>query len=169
MVTFLDLEVWLILAGAINLANGNPYLNGDANLDGVVDGSDFIVWNQHKFTANSAWCSGDFTADGFVDGQDFIVWNQFKFMSSDVMSPMASHKEPAEMRMNFRIQPGSITDTRQTDLRIHSASVVLPDFSHSKWFSHGSAADNRLESSDNVRSGRPFYFILPIDVWNDFG
>ena len=78
-----DLDLWLTDAGAINLANGNPYLDGDANLDGFVDGSDFNVWNQNAFTNTPAWCSGDFNADGSVDGSDFNIWNANKFTSSD--------------------------------------------------------------------------------------
>jgi hypothetical protein len=78
-----DLSAWLVQAGAINNANGNPYLVGDATLDGVVDGLDFIEWNNSKFTAIAAWCSGDFNADGIVDGLDFIEWNNNKFTSSD--------------------------------------------------------------------------------------
>jgi hypothetical protein len=80
-----DLTTWLVVAGSQNLASGNPYLPGDANLDGVVDGNDFIAWNEHKFTEVAAWCSGDFTADGVVDGADFIVWNENKFTSSDAV------------------------------------------------------------------------------------
>jgi hypothetical protein len=38
-----DLMQWLADAGAVNLASGNPYLEGDANLDGAVDGSDFGI------------------------------------------------------------------------------------------------------------------------------
>jgi hypothetical protein len=77
-----DLDLWLMEAGEFNV--GGAYLPGDANLDGTVDGQDFIVWNMNKFTNTAAWCSGDFTADGTVDGQDFIQWNTHKFMSSDV-------------------------------------------------------------------------------------
>ncbi len=57
--------------------------SGDANLDGTVDGLDFIEWNAHKFTNTAAWCSGDFNADGIVDGQDFVAWNMNKFTSAD--------------------------------------------------------------------------------------
>ncbi|MEM8678033.1 MAG: PKD domain-containing protein [Planctomycetota bacterium] len=78
-----DRDLWLALAGAANLPSGNPYLLGDANLDGVVDGQDFIVWNTSKFTANSDWTAGDFNADGIVDGMDFIDWNNNKFTSAD--------------------------------------------------------------------------------------
>ena len=83
-----DLDQWLADAGAANLPSGNAYLSGDANLDGVVDGVDFIAWNDNKFTNTAAWCSGDFTADGFVDGVDFIAWNDNKFTSADAQVPV---------------------------------------------------------------------------------
>ncbi len=88
IVDLADQQQWLTDAGAQNLASGNPYLDGDANLDGVVDGSDFNIWNQNKFTATSAWCSADFTADGVVDGSDFNIWNQNKFSSSADVAPV---------------------------------------------------------------------------------
>ena len=78
-----DLTEWLAIAGAANLPSGNSYLPGDANLDGSVDGNDFITWNSNKFTSTAAWCLGDFDANGTIDGGDFVVWNQFKFMSAD--------------------------------------------------------------------------------------
>ena len=83
MVNLDDRDVWLADAGAVNLPSGNAYLLGDATLDGVVDGQDFIEWNDNKFTSIAAWCAGDFSADGTVDGQDFILWNDNKFMSAD--------------------------------------------------------------------------------------
>ncbi|HEY6564439.1 MAG TPA: PEP-CTERM sorting domain-containing protein, partial [Pirellulaceae bacterium] len=78
-----DVTQWLALGGAANLPSQNPYLPGDANLDGVVDGSDFNAWNGNKFTSLPEWCSGDFTADGVIDGSDFNTWNINKFTSSD--------------------------------------------------------------------------------------
>jgi hypothetical protein len=87
-----DLTRWLSDAGAVNLASGNSYLPGDANLDGHVDGTDFNTWNAHKFTATAAWCSGDFTADGVVDGSDFNIWNSHKFTSAVATSAVP---EPA--------------------------------------------------------------------------
>jgi hypothetical protein len=56
---------------------------GDANLDAVVDGLDFIEWNNNKFTNTAAWSAGDFNVDGIVDGLDFIEWNNNKFTSAD--------------------------------------------------------------------------------------
>lgn len=81
-----DLTAWLSAAGEFRLGAGRAYLPGDANLDGVVDGQDFIVWNTHKFMPTAAWTSGDFNADGITDGQDFIVWNTHKFLSSGATS-----------------------------------------------------------------------------------
>ncbi|HEY6565443.1 MAG TPA: hypothetical protein VIY86_13155, partial [Pirellulaceae bacterium] len=51
---------------------------GDANLDGFVDGSDFNVWNMHKFM-EGGWGQGDFSSDGIIDGSDFNLWNIHKF------------------------------------------------------------------------------------------
>ncbi len=79
-----DLEAWLAEAGEANIGPGRSYLDGDANLDGVVDTSDFNIWNSNKFTGTPAWCSGDFSADGVVDTSDFNIWNSNKFTSSDV-------------------------------------------------------------------------------------
>lgn len=78
-----DLTDWLAEAGAANLPSGQPYLRGDANLNGGVDGSDFGIWNSNKFTSTPAWCSGDFNADGNVDGSDFGLWNTNKFRAAD--------------------------------------------------------------------------------------
>ncbi len=71
------------MAGAANLASGNPYLVGDANLDGVVDVSDFNLWNAHKFTTTAQWTKGDFNADGFTDVSDFNLWNTNKFKTAN--------------------------------------------------------------------------------------
>ena len=78
-----DLDAWLMEAGEANLGAGRTYLPGDASLDGVVDVSDFNIWNGNKFTTEPSWCSGDFNADGVVDVGDFNIWNGNKFTSSD--------------------------------------------------------------------------------------
>ena len=92
-VNLADLDRWRLIAGSANLGPGKQYLNGDANLSGAVDGSDFGIWNANKFTSVAAWCSGDFNASGAVDGSDFGLWNAFKFTSSDqaaVPEPMVA-------------------------------------------------------------------------------
>ena len=59
-------------------------LFGDANLDGVVDGIDFTLWNDGKFQSGQGWATGDFDCDMTTDGRDFLVWNDNKFQSADV-------------------------------------------------------------------------------------
>ena len=81
-----DIAEWLVQAGAdpanAGDTNGNPYLAGDFDLNGFVDGQDFIVWNGSKFTSTGKWSLGDANGDGFTDGQDFVIWNGRKFQSS---------------------------------------------------------------------------------------
>jgi len=76
-----DLDEWLAVAGTAN-GFASPYKLGDATLDGVVDGQDFLVWNGSKFSQSLQWDNGDWNGDGFVDGQDFLLWNGNKFSSS---------------------------------------------------------------------------------------
>ncbi len=57
-------------------------LYGDANLDRVVDTSDFNLWNQNKFSSAAGWAGGDFNCDGFTDASDFNIWNANKFRST---------------------------------------------------------------------------------------
>ncbi len=82
LVSLSDRDAWLATAGAAMLPSGNAFLLGDANLDGVVDGVDFIAWNSNKFSLNDSWSAGDFDADGVVDGSDFIAWNANKFRAA---------------------------------------------------------------------------------------
>ena len=83
LIDLADIDEWLAVAGDLNLGEGRSYLRADANLDGLVDGSDFNVWNGNKFTFSSAWCSGDFNADGVIDGSDFNIWNANKFQPAE--------------------------------------------------------------------------------------
>jgi hypothetical protein len=66
---------------------GRAFLPGDANLDGRVDGADFLIWNANKLRRTSRWTQGDFNADGVVDGLDFSIWNDNKFLSSKTAPP----------------------------------------------------------------------------------
>lgn len=59
------------------------YRAGDANLNGTVDGADYIVWADHFMTSTDTVATGDFNGDGFVDGADYVVW-------ADHFAPFAS-------------------------------------------------------------------------------
>ncbi len=93
MVTLADVNSWLSQAGEQNIGPGESYLVADANLDTVVDGTDFGIWNANKFAASGKWSKGDFNASGSTDGSDFGLWNANKFTSSDI----AAVPEPASL------------------------------------------------------------------------
>ncbi|HEY6563707.1 MAG TPA: PQQ-dependent sugar dehydrogenase [Pirellulaceae bacterium] len=147
-VDLLDRDAWLAVAGALNLPSQNPYRLGDANLDGVVDGSDFGVWNSHKFTTAAAWSAGDFNADGVVDGSDFGIWNGNKFTSSDRAS---SHEGPIPIRdarlgISQSRMSSEGTGTWRRKLALSPWAGLLPDPTPS------SPAD--VEASQNRPGGR---------------
>ncbi len=87
-----DVNVWLTEAATRN-GFASPYLRGDMNLDGFVDGTDFSLWNGNKFTSMLEWDHGDVNGDGAVDGGDFNTWNGNKFTSSDrsIVVPEPAH------------------------------------------------------------------------------
>ena len=47
---------------------------GDGNMDGLVDGLDYIAWSNH-YRTGTAWSEGDYTGDGYVDGLDYVAWS----------------------------------------------------------------------------------------------
>ncbi|HEY6565515.1 MAG TPA: right-handed parallel beta-helix repeat-containing protein, partial [Pirellulaceae bacterium] len=81
-----DVFAWLMEAGELRFGAGRFFKQGDANLDGLADGSDFGLWNANKFTTARRWCTGDFNQDNVTDGSDFGIWNANKFTSSDAGS-----------------------------------------------------------------------------------
>jgi hypothetical protein len=46
---------------------------GDANLDGVVDGSDYSLTDNGYLNHLTGWGNGDFNYDGVVDGSDYTL------------------------------------------------------------------------------------------------
>ena len=103
LVNLIDRDLWLARAGGINLGPGRSYRLGDANLDGVVDGSDFGIWNAHKFTINPAWTAGDFSADGSVDGTDFGLWNVHKFQAAFARPRHPTHGTQLDQEADRRL------------------------------------------------------------------
>jgi hypothetical protein len=126
-----DRDAWLAEAGDVNLGPGLSYRHGDANLDGIVDGLDFIQWNNNKFTLVSAWCAGDFNADGIVDGLDFIVWNENKFQGPVAMTVAppnptlaATRSRPIGLAGKFSEPPAvAVMPPHRTPGWLHSAHV----------------------------------------------
>ena len=49
--------------------------SGDANLDGCVDGLDYVAWSNNYDLDPSSWVEGDYNLDGVTDGLDYVVWS----------------------------------------------------------------------------------------------
>jgi hypothetical protein len=67
---------------SVSIPGRNMYLyhltaakGGDFDLDGDVDGADFVAWQSNFPKATGAtWAQGDADRDGDVDGADFVIW-----------------------------------------------------------------------------------------------
>ena len=67
-------------------------VDGDANLDGAVDGGDYTLWADN-YNQPGGWQQGDFTGDGFVDGGDYTLWaDNYGYGTGSALIP-----EPATM------------------------------------------------------------------------
>jgi fibronectin-binding autotransporter adhesin len=64
---------------------------GDANLDGVVDGSDYSRIDNGFLNHLTGWVNGDFNYDGVVDGSDYtLIDNAFNSQGASLASEIAS-------------------------------------------------------------------------------
>jgi autotransporter-associated beta strand protein len=80
-----------LVSGQIEVAYA---LYGDANLDGVVSGTDFTILVSNLGKQVTGWDKGDFNYDGVVSGSDFtaLVGNLGKSASgADVVLPAADY------------------------------------------------------------------------------
>lgn len=110
LVDLADRDAWLEEAGEINLGTGRAYLLGDANLDGIVDGTDFLIWNQNKFSSVALWSGADFDANGITDGQDFLLWNSNKFTAAVPALTGPSKDASSETHPFYRDHLATIVD-----------------------------------------------------------
>ena len=81
VVNHADVDQWLETAG--DFLVGQPFLPGDANLDGNVDVRDFNIWNDNRGAGSGAWCGGDFDADGVVGASDLEFWQSNLFQPAE--------------------------------------------------------------------------------------
>jgi RHS repeat-associated protein len=58
----------------------------DFNGDGLVDGSDYGIWNANKYQPNKTHATGDANGDTICDGADFNIWNQEKYTNPAPLS-----------------------------------------------------------------------------------
>ncbi len=153
---------------------------GDANLDGVVDGSDFNTWNDNKFeTCGKSWRHGEFTGDGFVDGSDFNLWFGNRFTGTPQASPAAErapraalpdrygsthHVLPASPRVIDAWLAGtnaasSRMDVDEVEMDIHRPNTQLIDARWSAWHTRSSARIRSFAGEDAAKT--------PFDVFAD--
>lgn len=68
-------NVWSSGSGVQDLSSLRNWLTtGDVNLDGAVDGADFLAWQRGVGMANPSYTNGDLNGDGAVNGADLTVW-----------------------------------------------------------------------------------------------
>jgi len=74
-------------------------LLGDANLDGKVNGSDFLLMSSNFNDSGRSWDQGDFNYDGNVNGEDFVLmsgnFNLASQYSADATSQTTASNAPA--------------------------------------------------------------------------
>ena len=118
-----DLDEWVLeLKGT---------LYGDANLDFVVDASDFNIWNVNKFQTETGWCQGNFDGDGVTDTSDFNIWNLNKFTAAapELAVPAFATTADANHAAGVpRAAGGAVDATRVVEVEVENAGAgeVVP-------------------------------------------
>jgi hypothetical protein len=105
---------------------------GDANLDGVVDGSDFNHWNDNKFeTCYKTWGEGDFNGDGVADGSDFNIWSMRRFTGGAAAAVPRPDRAPHAPLANRIIAVPQVSDAAWRDFSETNESELrrLPESS----------------------------------------
>jgi hypothetical protein len=166
-----DINAWLVEAGVIDtqgVTGNNSFLPGDANLDGFVDGFDFLQWNAAKFTTNTRWGSGttdpgtlggNFDGSTDTDGNDFIIWNGFKFQSSTGATPIVLSTVPSdahEIQDELRVQIDRIVDTSRMNRQLERLTPKRVDSVFADSHRGHEASDDRLEF-ENLSDALPIY------------
>ena len=83
-------------ATVIIAVGAESFYPGDADLNGVTDVRDFMIWNLNKFTNGTDWTTGDFDGNSVTDVRDFMIWNLHKFTSASDPAPIQAVDEVFE-------------------------------------------------------------------------
>ena len=77
------------------------YRYGDANLDNLTDGGDYIIWADHYLSYTQAGpAGGDFNRDFLVDGGDYTIWADH-YSGSSATLPIAAVPEPSSLLLGL--------------------------------------------------------------------
>ena len=98
---------------------------GDADLNGVTDVRDFMIWNLNKFTDGTDWTTGDFDGNAITDVRDFMIWNLHKFTSASVPAPVQAvdHVFDSPPRVARILEPGPPDELAWLDELLDAAST----------------------------------------------
>ena len=76
---------------------------GDFDMDGDVDGADFVAWQTNFPKSEGAErMTGDADSDGDVDGADFVIW-QTHFPTTPVPSTATVPEPPGIALVGFSV------------------------------------------------------------------
>ena len=143
-----DLDAWRLEAGTAMF--GGAILEGDANLDGTVDGADYQDWANHRFTSNANWCDGDFNADGFIGGTDLLMWNANKFSSADGNVSSSTPQQPTGMALRTARISDTAVDDESNDERTADA------YSKTGYVIHVAATTYSVDDGDDEVESKKF-------------
>jgi hypothetical protein len=97
---------------------------GDADLSGVVDGSDYSDIDNGYANHLTGWTDGDFNADGVVDGTDYaLIDNSFNNQGASLTPPLPPDAAPDAFSNWSSIGP-AIALVPQTAGKLSNVSVV---------------------------------------------
>lgn len=99
-------------------------LNADFNNDGMVDGSDFLIWQRQFGAAVPAFTNGDANGDGAVNAVDLAVWRD-QFGSPPPAQVMASASFTTFALEESMSAAGASVEVTGIDDRTYTASHSL--------------------------------------------
>jgi hypothetical protein len=119
------------LAGAADLPSGDGTaggsavfyvaaapMAGDFNGDGVVNGKDFLIWQEHYPQLGGAGqADGDANGDGNVNGADFLIWQGHYDPTPPTVTAVTVNNTPAE----------GVSSTDSSDGGIQTVTVTFSE------------------------------------------
>jgi hypothetical protein len=93
---------------------------GDANLDGVVDGSDYSLIDNGLAAQRTGWVNGDFNYDGVINGADYTLMDNA--FSSQTAPPPPLSPLPA----NITAAPAAVLAAASNHQQHQNATAPLP-------------------------------------------
>ncbi|MCA9263686.1 MAG: proprotein convertase P-domain-containing protein [Planctomycetales bacterium] len=105
---------------------------GDANLDFMVDGNDYAVWQTARFSTDTGWAQANFNFDQVTDVSDFNVWFRHRFTSAQgaasqsSRTPAAPASSAATLVSAASLQSPTIGPNGRTSAAAPAAIVAAP-------------------------------------------